>query len=381
MQTQTEILDEFHRTWKSFRAEHERLLSERKQTSETLEAHNKRLDELETALNRIQRAHAPEPSSPSVDHKAAFFAFVRNGMSALTEQQRAVLVPTEAKALSSVSGAEAMAPPEIATEIIRAVVQYSPVRAVARVRQTASKTVRFPKRTGLLSATWTAKLADRPVATGQQYGVEEIPTHEMTAIVDVATEDLEDAAINLETELAADVATQFGVLEGKAFIAGDSVSEPEGLLTNTAIGYTPSGDATKITADGMIDLFFALKEPYARRGTWLLRRETVGIIRRLKDGMGQYLWQPGLAGGAPATILDRPYYEAIDMPAVGANAFPVLFGDFQSGYYVIDRTQMIVLRDPFTVAHQGMVRFVFRRRIGGQVVLAEAIRKLKIATS
>ena len=142
---------------------------------------------------------------------------------------------------------------------------------------------------------------------------------------------------------------------------------------------TNSGEAAAITADGLLSLKYGIKTAYARNASFALNRSTMGAIRRLKDGNGQYLWMPGIAMGRPNTIDGDPYVECPDMPNVQAGAFPVAYGDFRKAYTMADRVQMTLLRDPYTQATSGNVRFLFRRRFGGQVVLAEAIRKLKIA--
>jgi HK97 family phage major capsid protein len=87
-----------------------------------------------------------------------------------------------------------------------------------------------------------------------------------------------------------------------------------------------------------------------------------------------------LTSGVPNSILGYPYVEATDMPDEGSNTYPVLFGDFARGYMIVDRVNLAVLRDPFTQATSGNVRYVARRRVGGQVIQAEAIRKLKCST-
>ncbi len=155
-------------------------------------------------------------------------------------------------------------------------------------------------------------------------------------------------------------------------------------MTNGDVSSTNSGSAASIAdssgqANGLITLFHAVKTAYARNGRWTLNRATLGSARKLKDGNNNYIWQPGLASTLPATILGAPYVEATDMPDEAANAFPIAFGDFRRAYTIIDRVQMSILRDPFTQATSGNVRFIARRRVGGQVVLAEAIRKLKAA--
>lgn len=385
-------VEELGRTWKAFREENDKLLAEGKQTqkewSEKLQRLNDRLDELDTKLNRRPAAPAnaeQEQSEQKRARKEAFLSFLRYGLEGLPEQQKALLVkdavPGERKALSSAQGVEFLASPEITNEIIKGVVEFSPIRSIARVRTTSAKSVKIRKRTGTFAAAWTGKLAARAETTGLKYGLEEAPTHELYALVDVPFEDLEDSDFNLEAELQTEAAEQFGVAEGKAAITGDGAGELEGVLTNAAIAYTPSGSSSAITADGMIDLYFAVKDSYARNGTWVIKRGTLGTIRKLKDSNGQYLWSPGLAGAVPSTILDRPYVESVDMPDVAANAFPVVFGDWRRGYLLIDRIQMAVTRDPFSQAANGAVRFHFRKRVGGQVVVAEALRKLKIATS
>lgn len=380
------LLDEQRAVWAQFRAEHERLLASGKQTqrewSEKLERLNARLDELETKLAR------PPVASPEADRareeKAAFVAWCRYGLDGMPEHQRSYLRsstsgPAETKALSSGQGTELLAPVEIAAEILAKVPEWSPIRTIANVQQTTAKAKKIPREIGTFDAKWVAKTGTRTETTGQAFGAEEVPTHELYALIDVPMEDLEDAVVNLEAYLVAKFAERFGVAEGKAFVLGDGAGEPEGLLTNAQVAAVNSGSASAITADGMIDLYFSLQDAYARNATWVLKRSTLAAVRKLKDGQGNYLWQPGLAGALPATIMDRPYVEAVDMPAIAANATPVLFGDFRRGYLVLDRVQLTVQRDPYSQVAQGAIRFHARRRVGGQVILPDAIRKLRIA--
>lgn len=243
------------------------------------------------------------------------------------------------------------------------------------VRTTSAVEVRMRKRTGTFSAAWVAKQGTRAETTGLTYGLETIPNHELYAMVDVPTQDLEDSDFNLEGLLNDEFAEQFGVAEGTGFVSGDAVGQPEGLITNAAVATVPSLSASALTADGLIDLYFTLKDAYARNGTWLLRRASLGAIRKLKGSDNNYLWQPGLGATTPPTLLDRPYVECVDMPAIAGAAFPVAFGDFRRGYVIVDRVAISVLRDPYTQATVGAVRFHARKRVGGQVINAEAIKK------
>ena len=130
----------------------------------------------------------------------------------------------------------------------------------------------------------------------------------------------------------------------------------------------------------MMTLFHSLKTAYTRNASWALNRLTLGTVRKMQDTTKQYIWMPGLANGIPNTILGAPYVEIPDMPNEGANAFPIAFGDFSRAYTMVDRIAMTMLRDPFTQAASGNIRFMFRRRLGGQAVLVEAITLLKCST-
>ena len=274
-----------------------------------------------------------------------------------------------------------LAPPEFVAMIIEAVVLISNARGIVTVRQTANKSVLVPKRTGVFAAQRVTEPGTRSETTGLTFGLEEIQAPECYAIIDVSNEDLEDSAFDLEAYIRENAAEQFAVLEGKEFISGTGTGQMEGVLSNAALGYTATGNTATLSADGVIQLQYAIKSAYARNAAYILNRKSIGAVRTLKDGLGNYLWTPGLANGVPNTIVSAPYYEFPDMPDVGANTYPIAFGDWKRAYVMADRIAMTFLRDPYTQGASGNVRMWFRRRVGGQVVLAEAINKLKCAAS
>lgn len=273
-----------------------------------------------------------------------------------------------------------LAPPDFQKEVIKNIVEFSPVRQAARAGSTASGSVILPKRTGAPTASWTAESEDRP-ETAPSYGQVEITVHEAACYIDVSNKLLEDAAVNIEAELAFDLAEEFGRIEGAAFVNGDGVKKPLGFMAAANVGFTLNGHATTLAADPLISLMYALPAFYRNRGVWILNGTTLATVRKLKDGQSNYLWQPSYQAGAPETLLGRPVVEAVDMPDIASGAFPIAFGDFASAYRVYDRLSLSVLRDPFSMATKGLVRFHARRRVGGGVVRGEAIKKLKMATS
>jgi len=346
------------------------------------------VDRMEVAMARIPSA-ARDGGAAEIKQRAnnwlrAVIAAHTLGVVNLGAEQRKSIedVITEYKGLniSSDTAGGYLAPLEYVREIIKGVTEMSPVRALVRVRTTANKAIQIPKRTGQFAAQWVAEQGTKTETTGLAYGLEEMPLHELFALVDVSNQMLEDSAFDMEAEVRMEAEEQFAVAEGAAVISGNGVGRPQGVLVHSGVQETVSGDANLITADGLINLFHAIKTAYSRNATFGQNRLTLGAIRRLKDTTNQYLWSPGLANGVPNTILGAPYVELPDMPNIAANANPVVFGDWRRAYTLADRISMEFLRDPYTQATSGNVRFIFRRRLGGQVVLAEAIRKLKIST-
>ncbi len=382
--TLTDAVEEMCRTWAEFQEENDQTAG---RNEEALGKMNGRMDQLETAIRRADRTSAaPAERADYGPETKAYFDYLRHGTRDEPSPGASALSREEMKALTVGQDPTAgyLAPVEFAREIIKGEVEFSPLRTVARVRPTSRRALQLPKRTGTFGAVWTAESGTRSETEGLTYGLEEFPTHEMYALVDISEQMMEDSEFSLEEELQQEFSEQFAVTEGSAFVDGNGAGKPEGLLQGTGVAETNSGSADSIAdasgqANGLIDLYHGLKTAYALQGTWLINRATLGEVRKLKDGQNNYVWQPGLANGIPNTILGQPYVEVPDMPDVAAGAFPIIFGDVRRAYTIIDRINLSVLRDPFTQATSGNVRFIARRRVGGQVVLAEAIRKLKVA--
>ena len=396
-----EIHESIQKTWADFKVMNDAIITEQKAQGgnvalmkDGLDRVHKRLDDLETETKAAQRpgkaatGDGREATVEAAERKAAFMEWARYG-EVRTESlaTKSLLVKdndkggSERKTMTVANQATGgfLAPVEYVREIIRGITEFSPVRQLARIRTTSAKAVQIPKRTGVTAATWVGETTTQTEATNPTIGLEELATHELTGFLDVSAEDLEDSAFNLEAELAMEMAEAFGTAEGLAFISGTGVVKPEGILTNADVSTTNSGHASQVTADGLIAIFYDLKDAYARNSQWLMRRATIKAVRQLKDGQSQYLWAPGLAGDQPSSLLGRPIYESLDMPAVAADANAIVFGDVRRAYLVLDRLAVSMMRDPYIKAMNNTIRFYWRKRVGGQVVLPEAIRKYKIA--
>ncbi len=344
-----------------------------------------KMDAFGTELKKVNDkidAEVAKRKRPGAEHKSEMEKLERKAFETFLRKGREALSADEVKTLrtSDDTAGGYLAEEDFVAEVDKNIVQYSPVRQAARVGQTASGAVIIPRRTGRPTTTWVGETETR-TETESTYGQAEIPIDEMACYVDVSNKLLEDAAVDVSAEVAFDISEEFGRAEGAAFVSGNGVKKPLGFMSDTNLSYTPGTDASLIKADGLIDLYYALAPFYRQRAVWMLNGSTLAAIRKLKDGQGQYLWQPGLTLGQPETILGRPAVEAVDMPDIAGNAYPVVFGDFSTGFRIYDRISLSLIRDPYTQATSGLTRFHARRRVGARVVRAESIRKLKIATS
>lgn len=329
------------------------------------------LDRIEARLNRGGTVRTDEENAAS-EYKDAFFAWTRMDKEAFTGDRKNVLQVSDDKS------AGYLAPKEFVAEILKGIVEMSPMRSLVTVRSTGNRAVQLPRRTGRPAWTWVGETEKRPDAGDLEYGLDDIPIHEGNFRVFVSQQMLEDAEFNLEDEIREAVIEGAGEVEGQVIISGNGHKKPQGILAASGYVNVNSGLAADITADNLIDLKYAIKTGYARNGSYILNRSTLGKVRKMKDGNGQYLWASGLAAGRANTIDGEPYSEMPDMPNVGAGLKPVAFGDWKKAYTLVDRVEMSVMRDPYTMAEYGQVVFNWRRRYGGAVRLAEAYSVLTV---
>lgn len=330
-----------------------------------------RLAQLETRANRPGTQQEQRDEQAAAEHRG-FGTYLRMGTATPAEELRALTVSSDPQG-------GYLAPAEMATEFVRDLTQISAVRSVASVRQTSAPSVLYPKRTAITNAKWKGETQSSE-ASEPSFGQAEIVVKEINTSVDISNQLLADSAGQAEAEVRLALAEDFGQKEGKAFVSGNGQLEPEGLLTNVEITTRLNGHATNLSADALITALYSLPAAYRNAATWAMNGTTAGLLRTLKDGNGNYIWQPALQAGAPETLLGRPIVDLPDMPDVAANSFPIIIGDF-SGYRIVDRVGLSVLVNPYVLATNGLTRIHATRRVGGGVLQAAKFRKLKMATS
>jgi HK97 family phage major capsid protein len=332
-----------------------------------------RINALEAKMNR-PGSRAANDNEPNLETKA-FESFLRGGADKMDDLERKSL---------TLSGNTAITPPEFGREVIKLLRQFSPIRQYARVVTVGSSSVKYPRRTGSTAATWVDDTADR-TESEPSYEQVTLTPYEAATYTDISNQLLEDNAYDLAGELASDLAESFGIAEGSAFVTGNGNGKPNGIMNASGIQTLITGNASgfptaTMPADVLISMFHKLPAVHAQNGVWIMNRNTLGAIRQFKDVMGRYIVLDSLNNGAPVTLLGRPIVEAIDMADIGANAYPILFGNLQ-GYRIVDRVSFEMLRDPYSVATKGQTRFHARKRVGADVTHPDRFVKLKVSAT
>ena len=328
-----------------------------------------RLDKLEAKANRHQGT--TEGKAEPTEERKAFAAYLRQGDKIAEEDRKALNVTSDTQG-------GFLAPPEMSSEVIRDLIEYSPIRSYASVRSTSADSVIFPTRGDITNAQWVGEMEPHNEST-ITFGQREVEVHELATFVDISNRLLQDAPI-AETEVRAALAEDFGKKEAEAFLWGTGVKQPEGVMVNTAIPEVANGHAANLSTDALIRLMYSLPQAYRSRGAWAMNGTTLGILRTLKDTQGQYIWQTSLQAGQPETILGRPVIEMVDLEDIAANQHPIVYGDF-SAYRIVDRLSMSILVDPYTRARERITRIHATRRVGGAVLQPARFRKLRMSTS
>ena len=208
-----------------------------------------------------------------------------------------------------------------------------------------------------------------------------LDAHKLHVAIKVTEELLYDNAFNLENYIIDTFGKAIGNAEEDAFLNGDGKGKPTGIFAETGggqTGVTLSG--TKLTADDIISLIYALKRPYRKNARFILNDSTLAVLRKLKDSNGAYIWQPSYTAGEPDRLCGYSVLTSAYAPALEAGKPAIAFGDF-SYYNIGDRGTRSVqeLRELF--AGNGMIGYVAKERVDGKLVLPEAVQILKAGAS
>lgn len=345
----------------------------------------KSLDEAVKAAQRPRMESGKEVDPNAELRKSAFEKVLRYGDS---EKSRSRFSDAELRALAPTSdaGGSFLVPTEFESGVIMAAFDQAELRPICDVRPTGRDKVMMPALAKPVVA-WGRAGVD---VTAQDIGAgsESIEVFDLTALTLIHNNTLEDADADVWGELQMAFGDALAEAEDDAFSVNPGHESPQGVMAHSSVlaRYKASGvaaalsDSTHNGVDVLVEALYSLKKVYRRRATWAFNSATEGVIRKLKDTDGQYLWQPPVQTGAPATLLGRPIVNPEGMADIGAGTYPIVIGDF-SRYKIRDRRGMTVQRLSERYAEKRSTGFIVTNRVGGQCVLAEAFTPVKIATS
>jgi len=391
---ENELLVELKSAWEDFKdadakrvEEVKRLGHETAETKDQIERISKAMTDLEVRIAAIDTtSKRDDGKSPEVK---AFEGWLR------AEHKAPGDPPAEPAALvfSEEDAQAVLAPPELVTEMLEIAYVAEPLLDLVTTRRITRASVMYPVKEARAAAMRDGAAPDftvRSTVSGP-FGRGEIKVFGAHAVADIEAVSLEDPSVDLAADLMGDFAWSFGQLEGPEILTGDVLIGAGGMLRaggpgNPApplehiyTGAAPQGGEVGLTYLAFAEAVDALKVPYRPGAVWVLNRKSISKVRTITDPHGEYVWQPGLDLGNPGAILGFPYRLSENVAEVADGNHAVLFGDFKRGYWLVQRIDMQVQRDPYT--QWPNVRFKARKRSGGDVVMPEAIKVITIGES
>jgi len=351
-----------------------------------------RVDGLEAKFNRqgFGGGGNSETNQARIAHREGFNNYFRRGVEAGLKDLQIQA------ALSSGSDTDGgfTVPFELDTNISRVMQKYSSMRGLATVRTIGAANYKKIVNLAGNQSGWVGETDSRPATNTPQLSELDFPA--MTLYSNpAATQDLlDDSMIDIESWLADEVGIDFGEKEGLAFISGNGVKQPRGILaypvvanassTWGSVGYIPTGAAGAFVAspnqvDCLIDLIHSVKRGYRQNASFLMNTTTLSAVRKAKTTYGDYLYTPTVSPGVPSTFFGYPIEEDDNMPSIAANSYSIAFADFAQAYVIVDRIGTRVVRDAYT--NKPYIHFYTTKRVGGGIQKFEAIKLLKFAAS
>lgn len=390
-------LDEMGNTYEEFKKANDAVALEVKKFGTESAASKEKLEKFEKGFNKLEgqieelktaiarSAQAPQTETEVSEKEAKQYlseltTYMKKGVALSPEMQA-----WAKKAMSTDDDENGgfLVSPTLSNEIVKAVNESTPIRQLASVTTISGGSFEIIHDLGRSSSGWVGEIQPRPQTGTPQIKKTVIPIHEIYSEPAATQTMLDDAAWNVESFLSEKVTEDFSLQEAIAFVKGDGVNKPKGILSYDAgVGFgklerVETAANTGYTGDDLIELQEALKDALQRNASWLMNRQVRKLIRKLKSNDNQYLWVPGLTAGAQDTLLGKPVYLGADLPSsIVAGADTLIYGDFKQGYQIVDRTGIRVIRDNLTA--KPYILFYTTKRVGAGVKNFEALKIGKV---
>jgi HK97 family phage major capsid protein len=288
-------------------------------------------------------------------------------------------IDMELKSLSSLdntSGGYTVLP-ALYRDIIGAIKPKSPMRNLASLENISTNSLDIIIEKEHFASAWVMEGAERRETDHSKLLQKRINVHELYAQPKATQKLLDDAEINIQSWIIERLADSFARAENNAFILGDGDNKPHGILSypGNEIERMDASEEGVLKIDDLLNLINMLDESYLSNAHFLMHRSAILEVQKLKDANGRFLWQSSLAQNVPDTLLGIPVISVSDMPRIGRGELSIALGDFKECYKIVDRSDISIMRDPFT--EKPFVKFYSVKRVGGDIVNNNAIKLLK----
>ena len=315
------------------------------------------------------------------EYRKSFERFLRHGQSVLTEKEVRAMQAEDPE-----GGGYLVAPQQFVSEMLKAVDNTVFMRTLARKFSLGkAESLGVPKLdTDFTSADWVSEL-DTGDEDTLDFGKRELRPHALSKLVKLSNKLIRNSVTPIESMVRERLAYVFSTTMENAYLNGTGLQQPLGIFVASDDGISTGRDVstgnttTSIKADGLIEAKYTLATPYLRNARWVFHRDALKQIRKLKDGEGQYLWQPGITGDRVDNILGIPVITSEYAPnTFTAGLYVGLLGDF-SYYWIADALDMQVQRLVELYAATNQIGYLARLESDGAPVLESAFVRVTLA--
>jgi HK97 family phage major capsid protein len=326
-----------------------------------------------------------EKQKKEAEYKKAFQNLIRFGEKGASYSDLMTIKAYQAD--SDTEGGFLTAPTEFLTELLKTVDNEVVIRQFARTFQLPkADNLGVPTlETDLNDADWTSELGTGSEDTAMRFGRRDLFPHPLAKRIKLSRRLIRSSVIDPENLVRDRMAYKFGVTQEKAFLTGTGVQQPLGVFTASPNGIStardlPTGNATDLTPDGIIDATFFLKPQYWSKARWILHRYALRNIRKFKDADGNYIWTSGLMNNVGPRIMDFPYTLSEYAPSTfTASNYAAILGDF-SFYWIAEALDLQVQVLTELYAETNQIGYIGRMEIDGMPVQEEAFVRLYFGT-
>lgn len=279
-----------------------------------------------------------------------------------------------------------VAPEKFVTELIKEMSDISFMRQKAKVLPPlrGAQSLGYPTRTAAMSSfAWGAEIQAPTADSTLAFGKREFKPHVGTSEILVSKTLIRNVS-NADALIRAEIAEEIGESLEEAYMTGSGAGQPLGVFTasddgiGTARDVSDGNTATELKFDGLMECKMAVKQQYRRGAEWIMHRDAIKQIMKLKDSNGQYIWQPSLIAGQPDRIIGDPVNESEFAPSTFTTGlYLAVYGNLQN-YWIVDSLAMEIQVLMELYARTNQADYLTRIETDGAPVVASAFARAKL---